>query len=94
MKKFFDSFKTKGLIDLGRSMWVTTEPCIINNCELKPGTLIIDSLACKFKYDASKVKADDLILVQGATLSFYNYDSWCTGKLLPADNKLRSFDTL
>lgn len=94
MKKFIDSFKTKGLIDLGHSMWVTTEPCIINNCELKPGTLIIDSLACKFKYDASKVKTDDLILVQGATSSFYNYDSWCTGKLLPADNKLRSFDTL
>lgn len=94
MKKFLDSFKTKGLIDLGHSMWVTTEPCIINNCELKPCTLIIDSLACKFKYDASKVKTDDLILVQGATSSFYNYDSWCTGKLLPVDNKLRSLDTL
>ena len=42
MKKFFDSFKTKGLIDLGHSMWVTTEPCIINNCEVNRGTLIID----------------------------------------------------
>lgn len=94
MKKLFDSFKTKGLIDLGHSMWVTTEPCIINNCEVNRGTLIIDSLACKFKHDASKVKTDDLILVQGAISSFYNYDSWCTGKLLPADNKLRSFDTL
>lgn len=94
MKKFFDSFKTKGLIDLGHSMWVTTEPCIINNCEVNRGTLIIDSLACKFKHDASKVKTDDLILVQGATSSFYNYDSWCTGELLPADNKLRSLDTL
>lgn len=52
MKKFFDSFKTKGLIDLGHSMWVTTEPCIINNCEVNRGTLIIDSLACKFKHDA------------------------------------------
>lgn len=82
MKKFFDSFKTKGLINLGRSMWVTTEPCIINNCELKPGTLIIDSLACKFKYDASKVKTDDLILVQGATLSFYSYNSGCAGNIV------------
>lgn len=94
MKKFFDSFKTKGLIDLGHSMWVTTEPCIINNCEVNRGTLIIDSLACKFKHDASKVKTDDLILVQGATLSFYSYNSGCAGKLLPTDNKLRAFDTL
>jgi hypothetical protein len=94
MKKFLDSFKTKGLIDLGHSMWVTTEPCIINNCELKPCTLIIDSLACKFKHDASKVKTDDLILVQGATLSFYSYNLGCAGKLLPTDNKLRAFDTL
>jgi len=94
MKKFLDSFKTKGLIDLGHSMWVTTEPCIINNCEVNRGTLIIDSLACKFKHDASKVKTDDLILVQGATLSFYSYNSGCAGKLLPTDNKLRAFDTL
>jgi hypothetical protein len=94
MKKFFDSFKTKGLIDLGHSMWVTTEPCIINNCEVNRGTLIIDSLACKFKHDTSKVKTDDLILVQGATLSFYSYNSGCAGKLLPTDNKLRAFDTL
>lgn len=94
MKKVIDSFKTKGLIDLGNSMWVTTEPCIINNCELKPGILIIDASVCKFKDDVYNTKTGDLILVQGATTSFYKYGILCAGELLPADNKLRPCDTL
>ena len=28
---FMNNFKTKGLIKLHDSMWVTTEPCTVNN---------------------------------------------------------------
>lgn len=93
--KFIDTFKTKGLLDLGKSMWVTIEPCIINNCEVNAGTLVIDASVCEFEDDtANNIKAGDLILVQNRTTSFYDYDDLCTGDLLPIDNRVRSCDTL
>lgn len=36
-----NNFKTKGLIKLHDSMWVTTEPCTVNNRRLDIGTLIV-----------------------------------------------------
>ena len=36
-----NNFKTKGLIKLHDSMWVTTEPCVVNNRRLNIGTLIV-----------------------------------------------------
>lgn len=38
---FMNNFKTKGLIKLHDSMWVTTEPCTVNNRRLDIGTLIV-----------------------------------------------------
>lgn len=93
--KFIDTFKTKGLLDLGKSMWVTIEPCIINNCEVNAGTLVIDASVCELEDDtANNIKVGDLILVQNRTTSFYDYDDLCTGDLLPIDNRVRSCDTL
>lgn len=38
---FMNNFKTKGLIKLHDSMWVTIEPCVVNNRRLGIGTLIV-----------------------------------------------------
>ena len=38
---FMKNFKTKGLIKLHDSMWVTIEPCVVNNRRLDIGTLIV-----------------------------------------------------
>lgn len=37
-----NSFKENGLMKIAESVWITTEPCIINKCRLDMGTLIIN----------------------------------------------------
>ena len=67
----------KGLIRFMESVWVTTEPCIINHCELGRGTLILQQgigegnftdYRRKFKQDDLLIVNDpDLISIQGET---------------------------
>jgi len=85
--------RNKGLIRLMNSVWVTTEPCVINNCELDIGTLILHQgigegnftdYHRKFKQDDLLIVNDpDLISIRGET----QYGNNLVCKLLPADNK-------
>lgn len=92
--------RNKGLIRLMDSVWVTTEPCIVNRCELDRGTLILHAgigdgnftdYHRKFKQDDLLIVNDpDLISIQGET----QYSNNLVCKLLPADNTCMMADQL
>lgn len=92
--------RTKGLIRLMDSVWVTTEPCVINNCKLGRGALILQQgigegnftdYRRKFKQDDLLIVNDpDLISIQGET----QYGNNLVCKLLPVDNKCSMPDKL
>ena len=92
--------RNKGLIRLMDSVWVTTEPCIVNRCELDRGTLILHAgigdgnftdYHRKFKQDDLLIVNDpDLISIQGET----QYSNNLVCKLLPVDNTCMMADQL
>lgn len=92
--------RNKGLIRLMNSVWVTTEPCVINDCELDIGTLILQQgigegnftdYRRKFKHDDLLIATDpDLISIHGET----QYSNNLVCKLLPTDNKCSMLDQL
>lgn len=92
--------RNKGLIRLMDSVWVTTEPCVLNRCELERGTLILyvsigegnfTDYHRKFNQDDLLIVNDpDLISIQGET----QYSNNLVCKLLPADNTCVRADQL
>lgn len=92
--------RNKGLIRLMGSVWVATEPCVINRCELDIGTLILQQgigegnftdYRRKFKHDDLLIVNDpDLISIHGET----QYSNNLVCKLLPADNNYKMMDQL
>ena len=92
--------RNKGLIRLMDSVWVTTEPCIINHCELGRGTLILQQGIGEGNFTdyRRKFKQDDLLIVNDPDLiSIYGetqYSNNLVCKLLPADNTCMMADHL
>lgn len=92
--------RNKGLIRLMDFVWVTTEPCIINHCELGRGTLILQQGIGEGNFTdyRRKFKQDDLLIVNDSDLiSIYGetqYSNNLVCKLLPADNTCMMADQL
>lgn len=61
-------FNKKGLIELYDSMWITTEPCIVNKCMIQPGSILAsDRMLQSLNPNArlnEYVKSDDLVIVR------------------------------
>ena len=60
---FMNNFKTKGLIKLHDSMWVTTEPCTVNNRRLDIGTLIVGPDIIRTGAYRGDLESQDLFVV-------------------------------
>lgn len=92
--------RNKGLIRLMNSVWVTTELCVINNCELDRGTLILQQGIGEGNFTdyRRKFKQDDLLIVNDPDLiSIYGetqYSNNLVCNLLPADNTCMMADQL
>lgn len=60
---FMNNFKTKGLIKLHDSMWVTTEPCTVNNRRLDMGTFIVGPDIIRTGAYRGDLESQDLFVV-------------------------------
>ena len=58
-----NNFKTKGLIKLHDSMWVTTEPCTVNNRRFDIGTLIVGPDIIRTGAYRGDLESQDLFVV-------------------------------
>lgn len=92
--------RNKGLIRLMDSVWVTTEPCIVNRCELERGALILHASVGEGNFTDyhRKFKQDDLLIVNDPNLISITgetqYSNNLVCKLLPADNTCVMADQL
>jgi hypothetical protein len=92
--------RNKGLIRLMDFVWVTTEPCAINRCELDRGTLILHASVGEGNFTDyhRKFKQDDLLIVNDPDLISITgktqYSNNLVCKLLPADNTCVMADQL
>lgn len=92
--------RNKGLIRLMDSVWVTTEPCVINNCELGRGTLILHQSIGEgdFTDFGRRFKPNDLLIVNNpdwiSISGETQYGNHLVCKLLPARNKDAMVDRL
>lgn len=70
---FMNNFKTKGLIKLHDSMWVTTEPCVVNNRRLDMGTLIVGPDIISVGFYHNNLQSQDMFVVDKEDLLYRGY---------------------
>lgn len=68
-----NNFKNKGLIKLHDSMWVTTEPCTVNNRRLDIGTLIVGPDIISIGFYHNKLQSQDMLVVDRNDLLYRDY---------------------
>lgn len=74
---FMNNFKTKGLIKLHDSMWVTTEPCVVNNRRLDIGTLIVGPDIVNTGLYRGDLKSQDVFVADREHSLYRGYTGGC-----------------